>query len=86
MKAETETQKVISKGHLQYIKWKSLQVKKGLQQMNKGTIENIRLRENKNLASLYNDTKKKNATKFQVGWTLWHKNYSWHPGKPNANK
>ena len=59
MKAETETQKVVSKGHLPHMRMKTLQVKNGLHLMSKGSIQNICLREDKYFASLYEDNKKK---------------------------
>ena len=66
VKAETETQKVVSKGHLPHMKQKTVLVKNGLHQMNEGRIENIRLRENKNFASLYEDTKEKMLRNFKL--------------------
>ena len=45
VKAETETQKVVSKVKLPHMRRKTVQVKNGLHLMNKGSIQNIRLRE-----------------------------------------
>ena len=45
VKAETETQKVASKVNLPHMRRKTVQVKNGLHLMNKGSIQNIRLRE-----------------------------------------
>ena len=47
VKAETETQNQVSKGHLQQMRRKTVQVKNGLHLMNKGSIKNIRTAEEK---------------------------------------
>ena len=59
VRAETETQNQVSKGHLQQMIRKTVQVKNGLHLMNKGSIENMRATEEKDFPSLYEDTKKK---------------------------
>ena len=67
VKTETKSQKVVTNVHLPSIRRKTVQVKNRLHLINKGIIQNICLREDKDFASLYRDTKKKNRTKFQVG-------------------
>ena len=59
VRAETETQNQVSKGHLQQMRRKTVQVKNGLHLMNKGSIENMQTTEEKDFPSLYEDTKKK---------------------------
>ena len=51
VKAETETQKVVSKVHLPHMRQKTAQVKDGLNLMNKRSFQNTYLREDKEFAS-----------------------------------
>ena len=69
MTAEMVTQKVVNKVHLPDMRRKTVQVKNGLHLMNKGSFQNICLREDKDLASLYKENIKK-ISKYQVG-ELW---------------
>ena len=62
MKVETKTQKVVSKLNMR----KTVRLKNGLHLMNKGSIQNIRLREDIDFASLYEDTKKKMRQNFTL--------------------
>ena len=45
--------------HLPHMRRKTVRVKNGLHLMNKRSFQNIRLREDRDFASLYEDTKKK---------------------------
>lgn len=59
VKEETKTQKVANQEHLPHMRGKIVQEKNALRLINKGSIQNIRLKEEKDLASLYENTKKK---------------------------
>lgn len=59
VKEETKTQKVVNQEHLPHMRGKIVQEKNALRLINKGSIQNIRLKEEKDLASLYENTKKK---------------------------
>ena len=56
-RVETEKQKVLSKVHLPHMRTKTAQSKNDLHLMNKGSIQHISLREEKDFASLQEDTK-----------------------------
>ena len=64
VKTETETKKLVGKVHPPHMRWKTVQVKNGLQLMKTEGIQKTRLREGKNFAFFYEGTK--NVTKFQV--------------------
>ena len=66
VKTETKTQKVVTNVHLPSIRRKTVQVKNRLHLINKGIIQNICLREDKDFASLYRDTKKKIGQNFKL--------------------
>ena len=57
VKAEMGTQKVVIKRDLPHMRRKTVQVKNRLHFLNKGSIQNIRLREDKDFASFYEDTR-----------------------------
>ena len=66
VKGETEPQKRVGKGHLQQTRRKTVQVKNDLHLMNKGSIQNICLREDKDFYSLCEDIKKKIRRNFKL--------------------
>ena len=66
VKTETKTQKVVTNVHLPSIRRKTVQVKNRLHLINKGIIQNICLREDKDFASLYRDTKNKIGQNFKL--------------------
>ena len=57
-RSRSETQKMVSKGHLPHMRRKTVQVKSS-HLMNEGSIQNIRLRDYKDFTSLYEGTEKK---------------------------
>ena len=67
VKVKKKTQKVVSMVHLPHMKRNIIQVKYGQNLINKGSIQNIRLREDKYFISLYEDTKNKMCQNFKLG-------------------